>query len=271
MIKKELVGVDINIGSSMPMDYASSLCKILDAELVALHIIEELQVYNLFRTVPAQKREEILEERMMIMLEANRLGEKYGIKSSGMILEGISPAEEMLREVHKANFDLIVVGCHAKSVLMECLLGGVSSQIIHHSKVPVLVVKTKRSFSRILMPATISGAFSAVMAGAGVPVGDGPGVAVSAGAAMVRPGRRVASGKAAGDGGSVGVGSKPPLQAISTRGRPRPSNVRQRTISHPSGQALGFRLAHVSAGGLWPRAACRIRACAQPGAEPAGL
>ncbi len=34
---------------------------------------------------------------------------------------------------------------------MECLLGGVSSQIVHHSKRPVLIVKSKRSFSRLLM------------------------------------------------------------------------------------------------------------------------
>ncbi len=151
MIKKVLVGVDINISESMPMDYAASLCKVLGAELLALHVIEELQVYNLFGSVPALKREEILKEREAIVIEANRLGEKYGIKATGKIVEGMSPAEEMLREAHEEGFDIIVTGCHAKSALMECLLGGVSSQIVHHSKVPVLIVKSKRSFSRILM------------------------------------------------------------------------------------------------------------------------
>ena len=151
MIKKVLVGVDVNISESMPMDYAASLCKVLGAELVALHVIEELQVYNLFGSVPALKRDEILKEREAIVIEANRLGEKYGIKATGKIVEGMSPAEETLREAHEEGFDLIVTGCHAKSALMECLLGGVSSQIVHHSKIPVLIVKSKRSFSRILM------------------------------------------------------------------------------------------------------------------------
>lgn len=151
MIKKVLVGVDINISKSVPMDYAASLCKILDAELVALHVIEELQVYNLFGTVPALKRDEILKEREAIVIEAARMAEKYGIKATGRLVEGMSPAEEMLREAHEEEFDLIVTGCHAKSALMECLLGGVSSQIVHHSKIPVLIVKSKRSFSRILM------------------------------------------------------------------------------------------------------------------------
>lgn len=151
MIKKVLVGVDINISKSVPMDYAASLCKILDAELVALHVIEELQVYNLFGTVPALKRDEILKEREAIVIEAARMAEKYGINATGRLVEGMSPAEEMLREAHEEEFDLIVTGCHAKSALMECLLGGVSSQIVHHSKIPVLIVKSKRSFSRILM------------------------------------------------------------------------------------------------------------------------
>jgi nucleotide-binding universal stress UspA family protein len=151
MIKKVLVGVDINIEECMPMEYAASLCKILSAELVALHVVEELQVYSLFGSVPALKREEIMEERRSIVLQAELLGERYGIKATGKIVEGISPAEEMLREAREEDIDLIVVGCHGRSVLVEALLGGVSSQIVHHSPVPVLVVKNPRKFSRILM------------------------------------------------------------------------------------------------------------------------
>ena len=151
MIKKVLVGVDINIEECMPLDYTASLCKVLDAELVALHVVEELQVYSLFGTVPALKREEIMEERRAIVMQAELLGERFGIKATGRLVEGISPAEELLRVAHEEEMDLIVVGCHGRSVLMEALLGGVSSQIVHHSKVPVLVVKNPRGFSRILM------------------------------------------------------------------------------------------------------------------------
>lgn len=151
MIKKVIVGVDINIETSMPMEYAAKLCKVLGAELVALHVIEELQVYNLFGPVPALERKEILKERRAIVRETARLGERFGIKATGKIVEGMSPAEELLREAHEGGFDLIVVGCHGRSILVECLLGGVSSQVIHHSKVPVLVAKTKRGFSSILM------------------------------------------------------------------------------------------------------------------------
>ena len=63
----------------------------------------------------------------------------------------MSPAEELLREAHEGEFDLVVVGCYGRSALVECLLGGVSSQVIHHSKVPVLVAKIERDFSSILM------------------------------------------------------------------------------------------------------------------------
>lgn len=151
MIKKVLVGVDINIEECMPLDYAASLCKVVDAELVALHVIEELQVYSFFGSVPALKREEIMEERRAIVMRTKLLGERFGIKATGKLVEGISPAEELLREAHEEDVDLIVVGCHGRSVLMEALLGGVSSQIVHHSRVPVLVVRNPRGFSKILM------------------------------------------------------------------------------------------------------------------------
>ncbi len=151
MIKKVLVGVDINIRNSMAMDYAASLCKVVGAELEAVHVIEELQVYSFFGSVSTLNQNEIREERKDILKETAKLSEKYGIKASGRIVEAISPTEELLRIANEEKFDMIIVGCHGKSVLMECLLGGVSSQIVHHSKIPVLVVKNKRSFSRILM------------------------------------------------------------------------------------------------------------------------
>jgi nucleotide-binding universal stress UspA family protein len=151
MIRKVLVGVDINIEECMPLDYAASLCQVLDAEMMALHVVEELQVYSFFGSVPALKREEIMEERRAIVMQTQLLGERFGIKATGKLVEGISPAEELLREAHEEDVDLIVVGCHGRSVLMEALLGGVSSQIVHHSKVPVLVVKNPRGFSKILM------------------------------------------------------------------------------------------------------------------------
>lgn len=151
MIKKVLVGVDINIKENKSMEYAANLCKILDAELVVLHVVEELQVYSFWGTVPALKREEILKERQQVVEEAKRLGKKLGIKASGKIVEGISPSEEILREAHDGDFDLIVAGSHGRSVLIESLLGGVSSQLIHHSKIPILVVKSFRDFSSILM------------------------------------------------------------------------------------------------------------------------
>jgi nucleotide-binding universal stress UspA family protein len=151
MIKKVMVGVDINIEECMPLDYTAKLCKVLDAELVAVHVVEELQVYSFFGSVPALKREEIMEERRAIVMQAELLGERFDIKATGKLIEGISPAEELIREAYEEDIDLIVVGCHGRSVLMEALLGGVSSQIVHHSKVPVLVVKNPRGFSNMLM------------------------------------------------------------------------------------------------------------------------
>jgi nucleotide-binding universal stress UspA family protein len=114
-------------------------------------VVEELQVYSFFGSVPALKREEIMAERRAIVMQTELLGERFGIKATGKLVEGISPTEELLREAQEEDIDLIVIGCHGRSVLMEALLGGVSSQIVHHSKVPVLVVKNPRGFSKILM------------------------------------------------------------------------------------------------------------------------
>ncbi|MEE9490461.1 MAG: universal stress protein, partial [Thermoplasmata archaeon] len=67
------------------------------------------------------------------------------------ICEGTSASAEILRELHEEEFDLLVVGSHGASAVMEFLLGGISSQIVHHTKKPVIVVKKMRDVANILM------------------------------------------------------------------------------------------------------------------------
>ncbi len=52
-----------------------------------------------------------------------------------------NPAEEILREAEKGKYDFIVVGSTGKGKINELLLGSVSSEVVHHAKVSVMVVR----------------------------------------------------------------------------------------------------------------------------------
>ena len=52
-----------------------------------------------------------------------------------------SPRNEIILEVERGGFDLIVIGSRGLSGIKEVVLGSVSHQVVNESKVPVLVVK----------------------------------------------------------------------------------------------------------------------------------
>ena len=49
-------------------------------------------------------------------------------------------ASEILAEIESNNYDLLVMGTHGSSALTRFLLGSVSTKVLHHAKIPMLVV-----------------------------------------------------------------------------------------------------------------------------------
>jgi nucleotide-binding universal stress UspA family protein len=50
------------------------------------------------------------------------------------------PASELLREIEKGAYDLVVLGTHGRSGLSRLLLGSIAEKIVRHAAVPVLTV-----------------------------------------------------------------------------------------------------------------------------------
>ncbi len=90
-----------------------------------------------------------LSEREIALLDDNMCGiekilchNKINVKSK-IHLRG-NPSEEILNFVKK-DFDLIVLGSHAKGGLVDFVFGSVSKEIIDYIDIPVLIVPTKTS------------------------------------------------------------------------------------------------------------------------------
>jgi nucleotide-binding universal stress UspA family protein len=58
-----------------------------------------------------------------------------------IVVESFAPAEEIVRQADAMKADVIVMGAHAGSSIMETLLGSTTDKVIRKTFVPVLVVR----------------------------------------------------------------------------------------------------------------------------------
>jgi nucleotide-binding universal stress UspA family protein len=66
---------------------------------------------------------------------------KAGMTVSTCVLAEHGPIAELLQQfAHKVNADLIAISAHGKTGLIGRLLGSTAERIVHHGKIPVLMV-----------------------------------------------------------------------------------------------------------------------------------
>jgi nucleotide-binding universal stress UspA family protein len=112
-------------------------------------VIDETSFYGI-QTIPSESSPthllETLEDYLRQLAEsyvaiAEGLCESKGVESHRIVKAG-HPYEEIIKEAEDWKVDLIVMGSHGKSALMNALLGSVTMRVIHtETKIPVLVVR----------------------------------------------------------------------------------------------------------------------------------
>jgi nucleotide-binding universal stress UspA family protein len=58
-----------------------------------------------------------------------------------VVVEGTSPAREIIKQAEIMQADLIVMGAHGQSSILDNLIGSTTEKVIRRSSVPVFVVK----------------------------------------------------------------------------------------------------------------------------------
>lgn len=72
-----------------------------------------------------------------------KIGEVSGVEVRGVLLEGY-PSSEIIDFAENNNIDLIVMGTLGATGLERFLIGSVAEKVVKGSKVPVLVVRSKK-------------------------------------------------------------------------------------------------------------------------------
>jgi nucleotide-binding universal stress UspA family protein len=82
---------------------------------------------------------------------------EYGVLSDEMLIGGMDGhiGDVIVKETLQKDYDLIVMGTHARSGLNRLLMGSVTERVVRTTKIPVLVSRAENTigkFQRILVP-----------------------------------------------------------------------------------------------------------------------
>jgi len=137
-VKKILVAVDFSETSSKAFDYALSFARVYEAEVVALHVLEDPILYAP-TTDPSYRK--AYEQTIQTKLDelATRHGAE-GVKVELTTRQG-SPFHELVEYARNENCDLIVMGTLGTGPIQHMLLGSVAEKVVRKASCPVLVVR----------------------------------------------------------------------------------------------------------------------------------
>ena len=153
-IKRILYTTDLSENSSFAYLYATDLAVKHDAEIIILHVHEQLSsnaraIIDGFLT--EEQREELSHRRPQVLEKIrkrlNAFCEKvqaddpactYRIKDI-KIIEGF-PADVILEKAEEFDCDIIVMGTHGKGIIGHAFLGSTAEKVVRRSKKPVLTI-----------------------------------------------------------------------------------------------------------------------------------
>jgi universal stress protein A len=145
-IKTILCPIDFSEISANALEYAVFLASHHHAELLILHVVEQLHEFEHYQVLVLTPQE--LAEKMeeQAYEELNRLTEqiKKTIKVETVVRQG-KPFVEIIKEAREKDMDLIVMASHGRTGVSHMLMGSVAEKVVRKAHCPVLIVRTEDS------------------------------------------------------------------------------------------------------------------------------
>ena len=143
MFAKILVPYDGSVHSQRALRVAAELARCTKAAVHVVNAVERRPAY-LGKPYFREAVTHILADAVEILDEAAGQIAGLGLKVTSDVLEG-PPAEAILRLADTGQFDLIVMGSRGFGQVEGLLLGSVSDRVLHHARVPVMIVRHTQS------------------------------------------------------------------------------------------------------------------------------
>lgn len=147
-IRRILAPSDFSDHSLPPVRYAAELADKFGAELVLLHVVQDLALVLPDAVMPTA----VASPDIGAMVDAAKDGlaalvDKLGLAGRNPRTEVRvgSPAAEVVAAAADLKADLLCIGTHGRTGLSHLLMGSVAESIVRHAPCPVLTVRPMKA------------------------------------------------------------------------------------------------------------------------------
>jgi len=167
MVKKILYATDLSKNSAFAFRYAMDFAEKNDAELIILHVLEEippntramLSLYlaeRKIKDVLFDEKSDLkkqITDRLGAFCDLERKNDASCTARVGLIevCEGY-PAEEILKKADELECDAIIMGTHGKGTISHTFLGSVAQKVLRRVRKPVYIIPLPKDETLIDVP-----------------------------------------------------------------------------------------------------------------------
>jgi nucleotide-binding universal stress UspA family protein len=144
MYQRILVPLDGSTLSEAVLPHAERLARALDVEIVLLHVdvnpAPEFDPHTFpFAPQPEEFKKIRTDEKVYIKNLCAKL-ERDGLRATYLLRDGMV-AETIMEVAEIEQADLIAMSTHGRTGMLRLLLGSVAEQVVHQSKIPVMLIR----------------------------------------------------------------------------------------------------------------------------------
>jgi nucleotide-binding universal stress UspA family protein len=139
MYSKILVTLENSPADATILKHIRELAAALNSSVILIHVADGWAARNQ-ETLKLRESEEMRDD--MSYLERCRAElEASGVDADALLASG-NPSAEIVAAAEREQVDLIAMATHGHRFLSDLVRGSVANEVRHHSKVPVLMVRT---------------------------------------------------------------------------------------------------------------------------------
>lgn len=155
---------DLSEASDKALEYALDLAAAAGGDLHIMHVVAGETDYTATPDLPVHVEKQLREqmhEAVSRQRKSLETASQNEVHIEYALIEGVKPAETIIRYAKSRGMDLIVPGTHARRGMRRLLLGSVVEALVRNSPVPALVVRPRPKpsstrFRHILAPVDFS-------------------------------------------------------------------------------------------------------------------